>query len=205
MELLIAATMMAILFVGLAAHLRGGIAVWQRTTETTEPLQRQRVALDRLARELANAIVYDKRGEAYGDETGKLILPEFNAHELRWFTVVPSTKQGNASVQMIAYTCSQIGQARGLWRTSRSIAHARARAPEPTPELMLPDCEELSVQYAYLPPGSTGALEWHDEWHHQYDALPQLVEVTLVVAGHHLRRIFALPTGILEPFQAPPP
>ena len=33
-ELLIAATMMSILVVGLSAHLRGGLTVWRRVTDT---------------------------------------------------------------------------------------------------------------------------------------------------------------------------
>ena len=107
-ELLIAATMISVLIVGLAAHLRGGIIVWQRATQTTEALQRQRVALGRLERELANAIVYDERDAAYGSREGQLPSPEFGAHDLRWFTVVPSGK-GISTVRFVTYECKQMG------------------------------------------------------------------------------------------------
>src|SRR3989338_7112977 len=71
-ELLIAATMMSVLFIGLGGHLRGGIEVWRQTTQRVDALQRQRVTLDRLERDLANGIVYDARDEAYGVEEGEL-------------------------------------------------------------------------------------------------------------------------------------
>src|SRR3989338_7951880 len=71
-ELLIAATMMSVLFIGLGGHLRGGIIVWRQTTQRVDALQRERVTFDRLERDLANGIVYDARDEAYGVEEGEL-------------------------------------------------------------------------------------------------------------------------------------
>ena len=76
-ELLIAATMMSVLFIGLGSHLRGGIAVWRQTTQRVDALQRERVALDRLERDLANSVIYDQRDTAYGVEEGKLPPPQF--------------------------------------------------------------------------------------------------------------------------------
>ncbi len=57
-ELLIAATIMSVLFVGLGSHLRGGILVWRRATATAETVQRERVGFDRMERDLANAFAY---------------------------------------------------------------------------------------------------------------------------------------------------
>ena len=200
-ELLVAATIMSILIVGLAVHLRGGMIVWQRTTQTTEVLQRQRVAFDRLERELANAIVYDERGDekntVYGPGEGKLPLPEFGAHELRWFTVVPSGK-GISTVRFVTYECKQIGDESGLWRTSQSIGEARAKVSPPPPELVLKGCEVLSLLYAYLPTEPTKPLEWHDDWKDAYKELPRLVEISASLPSSKLRRIFSVPVGVLK-------
>ena len=202
-ELLIAATMISVLIVGLAAHLRGGIIVWQRATQTTETLQRQRVALGRLERELASAIVYDERDAVYGPEEGKLPWPEFGAHELQWFTVVPSTKK-LPTVQFITYECKQVGETSGLWRTSQSIGEARAKTPQPTPELVLAGCEALNVRYAYLPSEQSKPLEWHEDWKDAYKELPRLVSAAVVLPSGTLQHVFSIPVGVLRQ-KSPPP
>ena len=92
-ELLLAATLISILFVGLGAHLRGGIIVWRRTTQTGEQLQRRRVAFTRLERDLANAIRYDDRGTAYGAALGLLPPTRFSADTPAWPLHIETTKQ----------------------------------------------------------------------------------------------------------------
>ena len=61
-ELLMAATIFAILAVGFSAHLRGGVLAWRRATSTLERLQEIRVVYDRLGSDLTNAIVFDPSG-----------------------------------------------------------------------------------------------------------------------------------------------
>jgi type II secretory pathway pseudopilin PulG len=208
-ELLIAATMMSILFVGLATHLRGGLSVWHHATETVDALQRQRVALDRFERDLANAIVYDDRETSYGADEGELPWPQFGQTKLGWFTVLRTTKQHPPAVRFVTYTCEQVGDTQGLWRTSQSVGEARATR-QPTPELLLPGCEGLSARYAYLPSAgrlSTQAesIEWHDEWADSEKALPRLVEVSIQLgSGGRVTRVFAIPAGALTSFGPPP-
>jgi|GEM_PF-2039606 len=212
-ELLIASTMIAVLIVGLAAHLKGGLQVWQRTTATAEILQRERVAMDRLERELASAIIFDDRDAAYGSEEGRLTPPEFGEHELRWFTTVPSTALGTRSVQFVTYTCTSIGDTMGLWRTSQSIHDARVPVKPPTPELILEGCTELTLRYAYLAQDTSQPLEWHTEWTDAYKELPRLIKVSLgisvggrtgegtaspQVSVRQVERILTIPVGLLK-------
>ncbi len=218
-ELLIAATMIAILIVGLASHLRGGIRVWQRATETTETIQRQRVALDQLERELAGAIVFDSRDTAYGTEEGRLPAPAFGPHELRWFTVSPSATSGIGSVRYVTYTCGSIDDTAGLWRTSQSVREARLPSTPATPELVLPGCLELTLHYAYLPSDSAKPLEWYPEWNDAYKELPRLISASFLIspetnrieedASAHVQtrrveRIFSIPVGLLKKQVTPP-
>ena len=206
-ELLIAATMISILFVGLGAHLRGGLAVWTRATKTVESLQRQRVALDRLERDLAHAIVYDAGGVSYGSREGAAPEPLLTGTSLRFFTIEASVTAKRPVVRVVSYRIESINDRTGLWRTSQSVAQARAGL-EAAPELLLPEADAPAFQYAYLPPSegteqstSEGPLEWHGEWRDAQKELPRLVHCTLMVSGRTLQRTYWIPVGVLKPFE----
>jgi len=196
-ELLIAATMISILFVGLGAHLRGGVRVWRQVTEATQALQHERVALEQLARDFANAFVFDDPRADVPAPT-----PYFGASELAWFTVGPGR---SPTVAIVAYQCADAAGEPWLLRMRQSVSEARAQVT-PEPERILPGCRSLSAQYAYLPPPETtpAVLEWKPTWPDDPEGpfkLPRLVEVTLELkasereASRRLRRIFAIPAG----------
>ncbi|MBI3321153.1 MAG: hypothetical protein HYZ91_02670 [Candidatus Omnitrophica bacterium] len=205
-ELLVAVTMTAILFVGLGTHLRGGIAVWQRVTTKTEAMQRQRVALERLARDLAQAIVYDDRNESYG--AGKLPEPMFEREELRMFTVSSASHDSPGRVQFVTYQCGAINGTDGLWRTSRSLNQLRLSPAGAVPALVLPGCRSLSLQYASLPADPAIPLEWLPSWRDPIARLPRLIKASLVIDSEGRRetveRIFAIPSGVMDVPQPTP-
>jgi len=188
-ELLIAATMLSVLFIGLGSHLRGGIIVWRQTTRTVETLQRERVAWDRLERDLTNAIVYE-------DTRGDFPLPPmtFGQNELRWMTVQQSRQSGNA-IRLVSYRCAPEGETQGLWRTSQSVGEARSGV-QPSRELVLAGCKALGLRYAYVPAEGTAAtIEWLDEWRYPKE-LPQLIKVTVhLKSGRDVQRCIAIPQG----------
>ena len=197
-ELLVASTMTAILFTGLGAHLRGGLAVWERATTTAEQLQRRRVALDRLERELANSLGYDAREDAYGDEIGTLPRPEFAADRLAWFTAAPAGSDGMPSIRFVTYACGQREAGEGLWRTSQTLGEAKAKQPA-APELLLPGCRALRVQYAHAPRDPAEPLAWRAEWKEPPSMLPSLLDVTLTIGSHEtVRRVMLVPPGRLK-------
>ena len=205
--MMIAAMMISILFVGLGAHLHGGLAVWARATKTAESLQRQRVALDRLERDLTHAIVYDAGGGSYEAREGAVPEPQLTGTSLRFFTVESSGASRRPVVRVVGYRIESINDRKGLWRTSQSIAQARAGL-EAAPELLLPEADAPAFQYAYLPPSegvdqptSAGPLEWHGEWRDAQKELPRLVQGTLMVSGRTLQRTYWIPVGVLKPFE----
>lgn len=205
-ELLIASLMMSILFIGLGSHLRGGILVWQRATKTSEALQQQRVALERLARDLRGGFVYSQE-LAYG-AAPKLPAPRFEADRARWFTRQSATARQPGQIRLVEYYCGVQGAVQGLWRTTWSISEARTDTFRPTPELLVAGCEALSVRYAYLPPGSVAPslamFEWHGQWN-EPKQLPQLLEVSMQRAhGGTIRQLFSIPAGMLKPFEQAP-
>ena len=197
--------MMAILFVGLAAHLRGGIDVWRRATHASEMLQRRRVAFERMERDFANAFVYDEREDAQP-------APIFEAEALAWFTLEAAVTDGPA-VRFIRYGCSEMSGAKGFWRLAQPVSAVRL-GREGSPELLLPDCKSLAIRYAYLPEqmnlsSTNGSItfDWHPAWNDGHKReLPRLVEVSVELTdGTVLRRLFALPAGVMKAFEPPTP
>ena len=193
-ELLVAATMMSVLFVGLGAHLRAGLTVWQRATTTGERIQRQRVGLERLQRDLANAFLYDARGTSYGDTQGSLLHPQLDSDGLAYFTVLQGV-EALPSVRFVTYRCGESGGVAGFWRTSQSLADVRARR-EAVPELLLPECDQFSLRYAVPSTDAAEPLSWREQWNDAEKSLPRLVEVTVHArSGASLKRLFAIPAG----------
>lgn len=202
-ELLIAATMTAILFVGLGAHLRGGLTVWRHAHVSMDRLQQRRVAFERLERDLANAVIYDSRPEAYGTEPGQLPAPEFASGSLAWFTAMPPTADAAARIQMVGYACDTLDGEPGFWRLSWTIPEARAARP-PKRQRLLPECGALEIRYAHLPASLAGPLEWRAEWRDAAQDFPRLLDVSIRFAsGEELRRLYAVPIGVLKPAEAP--
>jgi len=187
-ELLVAATMMSILFVGLASHLRGGLVVWQRATQTAEVIQHQRVAIEQLQRDVANAFLYDPDAEVWP-------APSFEAQALSLFTVEPASRQSSqARVRYVTYQCATLEEQPGLWRKSRSIPEVIAGL-EGTPQRLLPGCRSLALRYAYPPAAEGAPIEWRTVWE-DLKTLPRLVEVTIELAsGDPLRRVVFAPAG----------
>ncbi len=203
-ELLIAATMISILCVGLGAHLRGGIAVWQHVTTVSEALQRERVAMSRLEHDLANAVLYETREEKYGPEPGKLPVRPFklSSGEVAWFTIAPSGRGQPAKLRLVRYVCGEIDGTKGLWRLSQSAGEARGRREVSSKLLLMRDCSGLSIRYAYLPAEADSGeeLQWDSSWEN-LDQLPRLVEWQISrTSEHSTERVFGIPAGVLKPF-----
>lgn len=187
-ELLIAATMMSVLFVGLGSHLRGGIVVWRRASAAAETLQRQRVALQRLEQDLANTF-------EYGAPNGVPALG-FGGQELQVTTLAPQFGYGYLP-RVVAYQCGEAEGQRGLLRTSQSLGEARAGIA-PTPQVLLPACEQMRVRYAYASSAGAGLLEWRDQWLFP-DEVPRHLKISLRVSpGRQLQRVITIPIGVLK-------
>jgi hypothetical protein len=204
-ELLVASTMLAVLIVGLTGHLRAGAIVWQRSTSTGEEQQQQRVAMARMERDLSNALVYAAEG-AYGSQPGNAPAPEFGQSALKFYSLeaVPREEKP-ATVRYITYACGEVHGVQALWRTSQSVGEARFQHAA-KPVAVLPGCESLTFQYAYL--GATaGSIAWNAEWKSPQKGLPRLMAVTLTMPQRTTVRYVHHPGGVFTSFtdEAPAP
>lgn len=204
-ELMIAGTMIAVLFVGLAAHLRGGITVWRETTRRIEQMQQEQDALERLARDLAQGVRYYTDNARYGQEG--LPAPQWSADSARWYAIDAQT-----GLRLFSYACTMVDEEAWLVRTTETLETLRAPAPvgEPPVERLLPGCVTLALRYAYLPPpgAASATLDWQAVWPDNPAEpwqLPRLVEVKLTLKdGRQLQRLVAIPQGLLKAYTPGP-
>ena len=202
-ELLIAATMMAILMAGLSAHLRGGMMVWRRATHTSEALQRRRVGLEQLERDLANAMRYYDQPGGYGEAVGQAPPPRFEASLAGWYTVLGGTDTRLPMVQYVRYECGDRDGAQGLWRVTQTVGQARLQQ-DGTAELLIPGCAAMALRYASeAPPEQAGVLSWSSVWNDPEASLPRLIELTLHLAdGAQITRLVTIPIGVVPRVKA---
>ena len=211
-ELLIAVMMVAILFVGLSTHLRAGMTVWQRVTQSTDMRQRERAAIARLERDLANAFVFDAvlaHYEPLSDNT-KLSLPVFSSGSVSIYTVPTRENFYETPVQFITYSCPRPSQS-GLWRRRWSVDESRTKLDGADWELILPECKALKFSYAYLDSiDPAQPLIWLSDWEKPREELPRLIKMEMelvektkkqgveITSNRKLNRILFIPAGVLR-------
>ena len=201
-ELLIASAVMAILVIGLSGHVRAAVEVWQRATAATETLQRERVALDRMSRDLSGAVSVDSRPEAYGTTAGFFPSPVFDSSQLFFYSESTLGSPAGRDVRFVSYACREYNGEPGLWRTELPLYAAVARL-EAEPQRLLDSCDGLSLRYPVLGQGEAAGLEWRADWPGTVDRLPAMVEVSIKPAqGRTVRRVFAVPVGRWNPGQS---
>ena len=204
-ELLIASTMMAIMFVGLSAHLRGGLMVWQQATTRAEAWQEHRIVLQRMERDLVNAVVYDDQAGSFGADKGQLPRPVFAEQALAFVTRATS---GPATGRLvwITYACESPDHQQGLWRTQQPLGEARAQHAASAAEPLLNSCDGVSFAYAYNASSSQDQqprLEWKSSWplpesDPDWMKLPRLIMLALPMTGQRAEYVISVPQGLLK-------
>lgn len=185
-ELIIAVTMFSVLFLGLGAHLRGGIMVWRRVTATGELRQQQRVSVERMRRDFANAFIYDSREDAP-------TTPRFGPDAFSWTTVRVGSEYASGAMEHVRYWCGSIDGKTGLWHTRQTVGEVEAGL-EALAELLIPDCESMVMEFAYAPEIEGEPMQWSSTWEIA-GGLPGLVAVTF----NGKRNLFSVPAGTLIP------
>jgi len=196
-ELLTASVIFSILLGGLSAYLRGGTVAWRRTADTIEELQRLRVVCDRLAQDLANAVVLDGRFESAPGVV-------FARNALAFYTVrLARDVLSVGELWFVTYTLDGEPDRPLLLRNAQLVQEAEAiRLTQPEP--LLSNVGRFSIRYGYWPLEETAQIDWRDHWN-SLGQLPRLVEVNVELRGtpstiqwpRRMRQIFVIPSGML--------
>ena len=138
-------------------------------------------------------------GSAYAKDLTLLPWPQFESNALACYIVTPVTPPQPPVIRFVTYACKEIDGTAGLWRTSQAVGAVRARLTV-TPELVLPDCEQLAFRYASWsssqPSSEPQPIDWKVQWSEAQRQLPRLVEVSVTRSSRDpVRRVFAIPVG----------
>lgn len=200
-ELLVAATIFAILAMGLSAHLRGGIDVWRRVTSTMASTQSRRVIADRLRVELANGVAVSTKQMTNPSEAAK---PVFQTKTLGFVTAM-SAQGSESSLRRLRYVRYNLN-GHELERTECSFQEAAADRCGQS-HVIAKGVKEFSLRYAYREAEGSANLIWRESWL-DVDHLPHLVETTLSLEddpGQVLSQWVTIPQGQWQtPEQAKP-
>ena len=188
-ELLVAATIFAILAAGLTLHLRGGIDVWRRTTATMEADQRLRVTGDRLRLELANSVQISTANMA---DPSPDAASSFGAHAIAFTAALP--RGAGRRLRLLRYEWRS--ETQQLLRTDCAFQDAAAGRCGQA-QVMLEGVSDFSLRYGYRPAAAGADIIWDEKWP-DTKQLPRLVEARLALAsgpGQVRVDTIALPTG----------
>ena len=99
-ELLMAMTIASLMFVGLSAHLRGGILAWRRTMTALDAMAATRALLERCARDLAQTARCDPPAETPPLSFRYGYLADDNAPQIVWRSTWDDPAQQPRLVEM---------------------------------------------------------------------------------------------------------
>jgi hypothetical protein len=203
MELLIAASIFAVIAVTLYSVFSGGIRVYRRQEKVFKYSHNVNLALDKMAGELRNAINYSQPAQAAGSagETGKL---KFAGDDKKMSFI---TVRGNDIINVDYFFVSTTDRRRVL---KKKVSYQKEGFEETgRPEMvMIEGLEGLLFEYAYKEADKDSPPEWQREWGketaEQKPKIPSGVRITLEFkeSGQEkaeiLRKTVFIATGTLE-------
>ena len=207
LELLLALSIFSIIAVCLYSVFAGGIRVWRKQEEGFKYAHTTRLALDRMAKELRNAINYsvpattgmgaeDNQGLRFIGEKDKFSFITVTDGEIAKVSYLFSAKGGeNARFQ------------NGVLKRIIVLQKEGFKEENQKEDVLVADIDELSFEYAYEGEGKDSPAIWADSWGEEGQAkIPKGVRVTLEfdkgAKDQNKKEIFRktvfIPTGSLE-------
>ena len=183
----------AVLATALGASLSAGITAWKRGRKSADQQQEVRAVLERLARELRNAV------PAPG------ITVQGDDKSLSFYTTRDGPGDASGPLRVIVRVSYQNALASGDAMDSIQRGETPPRKPENTATRTLTTMPaRIGFQYAYAPDTPGDPPLWKTLWSDKGD-LPAVVRITLAVrnaAGEEeeFEKTVSLPTGVLKPW-----
>lgn len=185
-ELLVSLSIFAVAAAALASAFSSGLTVWRRARRETSLRQAARATLERVGRDLRNALPVP--GAAFEGSDGAMTFYFYRP-------APPLSSVDRSGIYRVTYR-----PAEGAWERVESPvrpAEPVEEFPDPSP---LPGSAHFS--YAYAPSELDGALQWRSRWAPK-EGLPAAVRVDLRLKdeeGHEIpfQKTIELPLGTLH-------
>lgn len=192
MELLIAVSIFSVIALCLYSVFSGGIRIWQRQEQGFRYSHSIRLALDRMAKELRNAINYsqpEKAGLETSDEQNLLFLGE--AKKVSFMTLI------GGEIAKVSYVLEEGADQKGILKRKIVFQKEGFKDENQKEEIVIGDLDGLLFEYAYETGEKNALPEWKDSWEGE-GKIPRGVKITLEFQKEILRKLIFIPTGAPE-------
>ncbi|MBN2097661.1 MAG: prepilin-type N-terminal cleavage/methylation domain-containing protein [Candidatus Omnitrophica bacterium] len=170
-ELMLAASIFAVLAVAVYSAFSTGISAWRSAQQAQNLLQDLRLSLDQISRDLENAVLY------YPEEEGKInFVGEPNS--ISFYSLVDNFRSQLVYPELKKITYSLDGEVLKRWE--QSLAQALQETQEEDSfDQMLTQVAGLEFFYRY---GQEDELNWQQSWNAQ-QSIPQGAQIKLTLTG----------------------
>ena len=191
-ELMLAASIFAIVALAIYSTFGSGISVWKKTEKTQNLYQDIRLVLNKMAYDLENAVLYSEPEE---EEELSNFAGERN--EISFFTIVDVFQKlpTHQQLRRIAYSLDE--STRMLLRQELTYPESVQEAYEKEPEEIAAHISNLTFFYYYENKDDEPPYEWMDSWD-PAQGIPQGVKIELEVEAEEeliFTKYVFIPTG----------
>lgn len=186
-ELMLVVSIFSIVALAIYSTFDIGISAWKKAQEAQNLYQDIRLALDKMAADLENAVLYSEK-EDFSNFEGKQDLISFYS-----LVETSQTIPAHHRLRKITYSLKDSG----LLRLEQSFTDPEEQAPEKDPEQIASGISSLEFSYAYTQEGEP-PYKWEDVWDNQ-QVIPKGVRVKLELETEKklaFSRYVFIPTGV---------
>lgn len=187
-ELMIAVSIFAVVSVAIYATFNSGLSAWKKAEQSQNICQDVRLALEKMALDLENAVIYSPDPEFSNFEGKNNKISFYSLKEV--FQTIPS----HLELRKITYALDESTQT--LQRWEENFAQSAQETTVQEPEDFATQIKTLAFSYCYEDEGSDPLYQWKDEWD-AVKEIPQGVKIELEVGAEKLTftKYVFIPTG----------
>lgn len=169
-ELMIAASIFAVVAVAIYSTFGTGISAWKKAQEAQNLYQDIRLALDKMAGDLENAILYSQKEDFLN------FLGEEDKISFYSLTETFQTLPAHRELKKITYNLDE--SSRILQRLEQTFAESLQETQEQEPEEIAAKINNLNFSYCYEDEAAEPPYRWEDIWNSD-KVIPQGVKIAL--------------------------
>ena len=188
-ELMVAISIFAIVAVVIYSTFGSGLSAWRKTEKAQRLHQDIRLALDKMACDLENAILYSEKDEFCN------FLGEKNKISFYALVDVFQAMPAHPELRKITYSLDESNHI--LQRLEQTFAESEQKMQEQKPQEIIAHIGNLNLLYCYEDEDAEPPYKWMDTWNFR-KRIPQGIKIELEI-GAKEKLIFTkyvfIPTG----------
>jgi len=171
-ELMVAVSIFAIIVVVIYSTFGTGVSVWRKTEKMQNLYQDIRLALDKIALDLENAVLYSEKEEFSNFEGEKNRISFYSLVDI--FQIIPA----HPELRKITYSLDESTHI--LQRLEQTFPESMQGSRVQEAEGIVAQVDNLNFSYCYIDEGAAPSYKWKDTWDSK-QGIPQGVKIELEI------------------------